>query len=70
MRIGTTLECEYIGGHAKGFDPECHWCVAHKQDLAALSLDMQLGITDDACRYPTPDEWAAFVRTYLTNPTK
>lgn len=27
---GTTPECTYIGGHARGFDAECYWCVNAK----------------------------------------
>lgn len=23
---GTTPQCAYIGGHADGYDPQCHWC--------------------------------------------
>lgn len=56
---GMTPECAYIGGHALGFDPECHWCVTENARLARRELC-------DPNRYPTPSEWAAFVRLYLT----
>jgi len=26
LPVGTTPNCEFIGGHRPGFDDECYWC--------------------------------------------